>query len=230
MGEYHHLACLRQTVQHPGQPVDPHRVHRLHRVVEDREPERACVELHPRDEQAQRQSMQLALRHDAERNAGVPVDGHVHDHLLGSEAHVLECDVGADGQGFPDIRDLGLDRVEALVRGWRPRTASASSRRFSAAQHAERLAVPGGRPAASRPMSRRSAATDRRDGVSFAQQRSGQPQSPPPPAGTRIRDAQPSREGRQARRSTPATLLPARRHRFLRLCLRLCTASAEPFR
>ena len=59
--------------------------------------------------------MQLALRHDSESDAGVPVDGHVHDHLLGSEAHVLERDVGADGQGLPDIRDLGLDRFEALV-------------------------------------------------------------------------------------------------------------------
>ncbi len=59
--------------------------------------------------------MQLALRHDSERDAGVPVDGYVHDHLLVSEAHVLERDVGADGQGFPDIRDLSLDRVEALV-------------------------------------------------------------------------------------------------------------------
>jgi hypothetical protein len=52
-------------LQHSGKAVDLGRVHRLHRVVDDQEPERAFGKSRPGQEHAQRERVGLALAHDA---------------------------------------------------------------------------------------------------------------------------------------------------------------------
>ena len=80
VGEDHDLAVGGGALEDARQAVDPRRVHRLHRVVDDDEAERALGERGARDEEAERERVQLALAHHAEGRALDAVDGDVERH------------------------------------------------------------------------------------------------------------------------------------------------------
>jgi hypothetical protein len=69
------LARLRGGMQCTREAVDARGVHRLHRVVDDHESERALGQRRPRHEEAERQRVQLALAHDAKRHSLDAVHG-----------------------------------------------------------------------------------------------------------------------------------------------------------
>ena len=69
VGEDDHLAGLRGVLEDAREAVDARGVHRLHRVVDHDEAERALGQRRPRQEQAERERVELALAHDAEGRA-----------------------------------------------------------------------------------------------------------------------------------------------------------------
>ena len=75
MREDDDLAVGRDLLENECEAVDLGRVHRLDRVIDDQEPERLVVV--PRQENTQRQRVDLALAHGAERGARRPVDGDI---------------------------------------------------------------------------------------------------------------------------------------------------------
>ena len=118
MGEDDDLAILRRRLQHAGEAVHARRVHRLHGIVDDDEPERRLGQRRARDEQRQRQRVQLALAHHAQRHALDAVHGDVQVHLaLGrraGEPDVLQRDVALLAELRPDGLALLLDGLELL--------------------------------------------------------------------------------------------------------------------
>ena len=118
MGEDDDLARAGRAVQDAREAVDLGRVHRLHRVVDHREAERRLVERRAREEDADREREQLALRHHAERVRALAVGAHVEVRPPGA-AGLLERDVvQVDRRPLPQLapvldRALG-DRREAL--------------------------------------------------------------------------------------------------------------------
>ena len=77
VGEDDDLAVGRDLVEDLCEAVDLGRVHRLNRVVDDEEAERAVRHRRPGQEDAERQRVDLALGHDAERGARLAVDGDI---------------------------------------------------------------------------------------------------------------------------------------------------------
>ena len=118
VGEDDHLAVARRRLQHAGQAVHARRVHRLHGIVDDDEPERRLGQRRARDEQRQRQSVQLALAHHAEGDALDAVHGHVQLHLAprggARQPDVLQRDVALLAELGPDGLALLLDGRELL--------------------------------------------------------------------------------------------------------------------
>lgn len=107
VGEHDDLSRCRNVGQHACQAVDLRRVHRLHRVVDEDEPERALLDGRARKEQRQPERVQLALAHHPERGAAVgAVDADVHrDSAAGLRAvqpYRAEVDVALLPQELPD--------------------------------------------------------------------------------------------------------------------------------
>ena len=121
------------SCEHVRQAVHARGIHRLHRIVDHHEAERALRQGRARHEQAERQRVQLALAHHAEGGAGDAVHGHVQRHaaLRGRalQRDVLQLHVALLPELSPD--GLGADRrsAEPLGRACRP---DASLNHFSA--------------------------------------------------------------------------------------------------
>ena len=119
MREDDHLTRLGGALEHASEPVDLGGVHRLDRVVDDDEAERALGQRRAREEQAEREGVELALAHDAERRPGHAVDGHV-ERDPASDSGALELDVAelnaaAVAEKRPDLHRLVRDRREPVV-------------------------------------------------------------------------------------------------------------------
>ena len=109
----------RRGLQHARQPVHARRVHRLHGVVDHDEAERALGQGRARDEQAERERVQLALAHHAQRRALHAVHRHVEHHpppgAVARELDAPQLDVALLAQLLPDGRRLLRDGPEAIV-------------------------------------------------------------------------------------------------------------------
>src|SRR5215469_14778401 len=95
MREYDDLPVACYLAEQPGKPVDLRRVHRLNRVVDHDEPERALGCRRAGDEQSETKSVQLALAHDAQRGARYTVHCHIETELALSR--------GADKADRPEV-------------------------------------------------------------------------------------------------------------------------------
>ena len=151
--------------QHAREAVDAGRIHRLHGVVDHHEPERALGQRRARQEQAQRERVELALAHHAERGAADAVDLDVEPSRAAScpcprarSARARRCSAGAAAASsrWPRPRS-----ARSAAGGSRPRRPSATSRPPSGWRSSPRRAVPpapaparpkvGGQPAARHP-------------------------------------------------------------------------------
>ena len=72
--EHDHLPRSRRLLERAREAVHARRVHRLHRIVDDDEAERAVGERRARQEQAEGERVQFALAHHAERGAADAID------------------------------------------------------------------------------------------------------------------------------------------------------------
>src|SRR4029079_5073395 len=105
MREDDDLPCARGFFERAGQAIDASGIHGLHGIVDDDEAEWTLIQSRPWKEQAQRERMQLALTHDAERGAGNAVDGHVERDtpltFRSDELDPSESDITLLSQVFP---------------------------------------------------------------------------------------------------------------------------------
>ena len=105
--EHQHLAVRSRALEHAREAVDPGRVHRLHRIVDHDEAERALGQRRPRHEQAQCERVQLALAHHPERSPRDAVDRDVERHApprpLARELDAAQLDVALLAQVLPDV-------------------------------------------------------------------------------------------------------------------------------
>ena len=132
MGEDDDLPLLRHHSEHARQTVDFPRVHGLHRIVDDDEPEGGLGQQHPRQEQTEGQGVNLALTHHPEGLAVGSVDADVENEMtLGRRAlefEVIQRHAAVLSQSLPHLRgplrngtepfgpdQVGL-RVEPLLR------------------------------------------------------------------------------------------------------------------
>jgi hypothetical protein len=77
VGEDDDLAGSRGVRERARQPLDPRRVHGLHRIIDGQKPERTFGERRSRKEQAQGQRVQLSLAHHAQRFGRSAVHGYL---------------------------------------------------------------------------------------------------------------------------------------------------------
>ena len=119
MSEDDHLPADRGSFQDAAEAIDLGRVHRLHRVVDDQETERAGGQGRAGQEDAQGQRVDLSLAHDAQRGAGGAVDAHVElDAPLGrrtGQPDRAQVHVALLAEHSPDGTGLLGERGEALV-------------------------------------------------------------------------------------------------------------------
>ena len=102
-----------------GQAVDSGRIHRLHRIVDHDEAERALGERGPRHEEAERERVQLTLAHHSQCGSLDPVHGDVERHAAPSaftgELDPPQLDVALLAEMLPDPGRFLGDRSEAVV-------------------------------------------------------------------------------------------------------------------
>jgi len=119
MGEHDDLPVGGERHQHLQEPLDLRRIHGLYRVVEDDEPERALGGGGPRDEDGQRQRLQLALAHHAESVGVGAVDPGLQQHpaagLVPEQLDPGEFDVALLPQRCPDRPGLVRQQRDALI-------------------------------------------------------------------------------------------------------------------
>ena len=123
VSEDDHLARTCSILQRPRQPVDARRIHRLNRVVDHDKAKGTGRKCGPRQEQAQRERVQLTLAHDAKGGAGNAIDSDVkRDTPLALGAGKLDpskLDVAVLAKMLPGRHRLIGDRRESLVSDFR---------------------------------------------------------------------------------------------------------------
>ena len=134
MREHDDLPRASRVLERPRESVDACRIHRLHRIVDHHETERALRQRRTRHEETEREGVELSLTHDSKCGALHAVDRHLQDDLAGragtGEHDLLELDVALHAQRLPDaLGDIG-DGREPLVADLGRRCAQPFLRRL----------------------------------------------------------------------------------------------------